>query len=372
MNAPAIDEWMMRHALMLARRGLGRTWPNPSVGAVIWRMEGDHPFIVGRGYTQPGGRPHAETEAIAMAGEAARGASMAVTLEPCAHHGKTPPCAEAIIRAGITRIVSAMNDPDPRVDGGGHAILLSAGIAVVTGVLAAEARGVNLGFIHKIVDHRPLITLKLAQTADGYAGVTGRQLMVSSVGSKQRVHLARANHDAIMVGIGTVLADNPDLTCRLPGMMQFSPVRIVIDTHLSTPMNSRLVETCATVPTWIIIGPNVSEKSVELMREKGVLIERVSLNKSGHIHLPDALRLLAEKGLTRILSEGGPLLAEALVEQDLVDSVEIYTSPDRLGREGVLAVRPHLREKIENQRHFSKAEPVAIGRDRLIHYTRIK
>jgi len=371
MNAAAIDHAMMRHALTLARRGLGRTWPNPSVGAVIWRMEGNQPIIVGRGFTQSGGRPHAETEAIAMAGEAARGASMAVTLEPCAHQGKTPPCAEAIIKAGIQRVISAMTDPDPRVDGGGHALLRAAGIDVGTGVLADEARAVNLGFIHKVIDQRPLITLKLAQTADGYAGVTGRQLMVSSASSKQRVHLARANHDAIMVGVGTVLADNPDLTCRLPGMMQFSPIRIVIDTHLSTPMNSRLVETCGTVPTWILIGPNVSEKSVEVMQEKGVIIERVSSNANGHLDMRDAMRVLANRGLTRILSEGGPMLAETLVEADLVDTVEIYTSPDRLGREGVLAVRPGLRVRIENKHLFEAAEPVAIGRDRLVHYTRI-
>ena len=371
MNAAAIDEWMMRHALTLARRGLGRTWPNPSVGAVIWRMDDGQPTIVGRGFTQSGGRPHAETMALSMAGEAARGASMAVTLEPCAHHGKTPPCAEAIVKAGIGRVVSAMTDPDPRVDGGGHAILRAAGIEVVAGLLADEARAVNLGFIHKIVDQRPLITLKLAQTADGYAGVTGRQLMVSSANSKQRVHLARANHDAIMVGVGTVLADNPDLTCRLPGMMQFSPVRIVIDTHLSTPIDSRLVETCGTVPTWIMIGPNVSEKSVENMRSKGVIIERVSLDPSGHLNLRDALRVLAEKGITRILSEGGPLLAEALAEADCVDTVEIFTSPDRLGREGVLAVRSGLRQRIENQQLFYADEPVTVGRDRLVHYTRI-
>ena len=371
MNATTIDEAMMHHALTLARRGLGRTWPNPSVGAVIWQMEGGQPIIIGRGLTQKGGRPHAETQALAMAGKAARGASMAVTLEPCAHHGQTPPCAEAVVQAGIARVVSAMQDPDPRVQGGGYRILREAGIEVVNGILADEALEVNLGFIRKIVDHRPMMTLKLAQTADGYAGVAGRQLVVSSVDSKQRVHLARASHDAIMVGVGTVLADNPDLTCRLPGMMQFSPVRIVIDTHLSTPMDSRLVETCHTVPTWILIGPNVSENSVEKMRDKGVIIERVALEETGHIKLREALTILAERGLTRILSEGGPMLAEALVEADLVDSVEIYTSPDRLGREGVLAVRNGLRERIDNPHLFHAAEPVAIGRDRLVHYTRI-
>ena len=372
MELAAIDEAMMRHALVLARRGLGRTAPNPSVGAVIWQMDGSYPVIVGRGFTQAGGRPHAETQAIAMAGEAARGACMAVTLEPCAHHGKTPPCADAIVKAGIQRVVSALEDPDPRVKGGGHAILRQAGIEVVTGVCEAEALAVTLGFIRKIVDHRPLVTLKLAQTADGYAGVAGSQLMVSSVASKQRVHLARAAHDAIMVGVGTVLADNPDLTCRLAGMMQFSPVRIVIDTHLDTPLDSRLVETCRSVPTWIVTGPEPSEEKAEAFRAQGVVIERVALGPHGRIDVMAALHLLAERGLTRILSEGGPMLAEALVVADAVDDISIYTSPKPLGREGIVAMRPGLKKALADKKRFMASKPITIGRDSLVHYTRVK
>jgi diaminohydroxyphosphoribosylaminopyrimidine deaminase/5-amino-6-(5-phosphoribosylamino)uracil reductase len=370
MDAALIDRAMMRHALVLARRGLGRTWPNPTVGAVIWQMDGDQPIIVGRGFTQPGGRPHAETQAIAMAGESARGASMAVTLEPCAHHGKTPPCAEAIVAAGIVRVVSALEDPDPRVKGGGHAILRNAGLDVSIGVLAEEARAVNLGFLSKILDHRPMVTLKLAQTADGFAGVMGQQLMVSSSVSKQRVHLARAAHDAIMVGVGTVLADNPDLTCRLPGMMPFLPVRVVLDTHLATPLGCRLVETCDTVPTWIVTGPDTPNEKIEAFRKTGVIIERAALGKDGRIDIRDALKVLASRGLTRILSEGGPMLAEALARADVIDSVEIYTSPERLNREGIAALRPGLQAALGDASRFEVSHKVTSGRDTLVHYSR--
>jgi diaminohydroxyphosphoribosylaminopyrimidine deaminase/5-amino-6-(5-phosphoribosylamino)uracil reductase len=333
-------------------------------------MDGEQPIIVGRGFTQAGGRPHAETEALAMAGQAARGASMVVTLEPCAHHGQTPPCAEAIVAAGIIRVVSALEDPDPRVKGGGHAILRNAGLDVSVGVMAEEARAVNLGFLRKILDHRPMVTLKLAQTADGYAGVIGQQLMVSSNASKQRVYLARAVHDAIMVGVGTVLADNPDLTCRLPGMMPYSPVRVVLDTHLSTPLGCRLVETCRTVPTWIVTGPDTPHEKTEAFRNAGVMIERAALGQDGRIDVRDTLKVLANRGLTRILSEGGPMLAEALANADVIDSVEIYTSPERLNREGIAALRPGLQAALGDASRFEVSHIVTSGRDTLMHYTR--
>jgi len=371
MDAAAIDDAMMRHALVLARRGLGRTWPNPSVGAVIWRVENSEPVIVGRGFTQPGGRPHAETQALAMAGEAARGASMAVTLEPCAHHGQTPPCADAIVRAGIAWVVSALDDPDPRVNGGGYAILRQAGVEVATGVCTDEARAVTLGFLRKIVDRRPMVTLKLAQTSDGYAGVEGQQLMVSSSTSKHQVHLARAAHDAIMVGVGTVVADNPDLTCRLPGMMPFSPVRIVIDTHLVTPMESRLVATCRSVPTWIITGPDTPESKIAGFRAEGVVVEQSELGADGRLNMTAVLHLLAARGVTRILSEGGPMLAEALVKADVVDAVTVYTSPEPLGREGIVALRPGLKKALKDKKRFIASTPTMSGRDTLVQYTRI-
>ncbi len=234
----AADRRFMALALSLGRRGLGRTWPNPAVGAVIVK-DG---VIVGRGWTQPGGRPHAEVEALRRAGEAARGATLYVTLEPCSHHGKTPPCADAVIAAGIARVVSALEDPNPEVAGEGHARLRAAGIAVEVGVGAEEARRDHAGHIRRMRDGRPHVMLKLAISADGKAGAAGRKpVAITGEAVRERVHLLRAHSDAIMVGIGTVLADDPMLTCRLPGMAKDSPVRIVADSMLRLPVHSRLV-----------------------------------------------------------------------------------------------------------------------------------
>lgn len=366
------DELMMRHALTLAERGLGHTWPNPSVGAVIWQMRGDQPVIIGRGYTQKGGRPHAETEALRMAGDAARGASMAVTLEPCAHHGKTPPCAEAIVKAGLKRVVSALEDPDPRVSGEGYRILRDAGISVTTDVLKADAERVNRGFLLRVNKKRPFITLKLAQTADGFAGADGKPLIISCALSKQRVHHARASHDAIMVGVGTVIADDPDLTCRLPGMMHLSPLRVIVDTHLDTPPKARVIETALKVPTWIITADDaLAEREAALMKE-GVRVIRVNKDLQGHVDVKAAMAALAELGITRIFSEGGPTLAEALVNHHLVDCIEIITSPDALGRAGTVALRPALKSALADRTLFTASLPRVVGRDHVQHFERVR
>ncbi len=372
MSLSPIDEMMMRHALTLAERGLGHTWPNPSVGAVIWQMRGDQPVIVGRGYTQKGGRPHAETEALRMAGDAARGASMAVTLEPCAHHGKTPPCAEAIVKAGIARVVSALEDPDPRVSGEGYRILRDAGISVTTDVLKTDAELVNRGFLLRVREKRPFITLKLAQTADGFAGADGKPLMISCALSKQRVHLARASHDAIMVGVGTVIADDPDLTCRLSGMMHLSPLRLIVDTHLDTSPTARVIETASKVPTWIITADDASvEREAALMKE-GVHVIRVNKDVQGHVDVKVAMAALAELGLTRIFTEGGPTLAEALVSHHLVDCIEIITSPDALGRAGTVALRPALKSALADPTLFKASSPRVVGRDHVQHFEKVR
>src|SRR6202161_1957840 len=236
-------------ALSLGRRGLGRTWPNPAVGAVIVK-DG---VIVGRGWTQAGGRPHAEIEALRRAGKAARGATLYVTLEPCSHYGKSPPCADAVITAGITRVVSALEDPNPEVAGKGHARLRAAGIVVEVGVGAEEARRDHAGHIRRMRDGRPHVMLKLAISADGKAGAAGRKpVAITGEAVRERVHLLRAHSDAIMAGIGTVLADDPMLTCRLPGMAKDSPVRIVLDRALRLPLGSRLVRTARETPVWLI------------------------------------------------------------------------------------------------------------------------
>lgn len=261
------DSRFMALALMLGRRGLGRTWPNPAVGAVIVK-DG---IIVGRGWTQDGGRPHAEIEALAHAGEAARGATLYVTLEPCSHFGKSPPCADAVIAAGIARVVSALEDPNPQVAGAGHARLRAAGIAVEIGIGADAARRDHAGHIRRMRDGRPHVTLKLAVSADGKVAGPGRTpLAITGAAARDRVHLMRAHSDAIMIGIGTALADDPLLTCRLPGMERYSPIRIVLDTNLRLPPASRLAQTTREVPVWVIAGEETPRAAEEALAAQGV------------------------------------------------------------------------------------------------------
>ena len=234
-----LDNRFMALALTLGRRGLGNAWPNPAVGAVVVK-DG---VVVGRGWTQPGGRPHAEVEALRRAGEAARGATLYVTLEPCSHHGKTPPCVDAILAAGVARVVSALEDPNPKIAGEGHARLRQQGVAVDVGLGAEEALRAHAGHFRRVREGRPHVTLKLAVSADGKAGLPGRKpAAITGEAARTRVHLMRAMNDAVLTGIGTVLADDPQLTCRLPGMAHRSPVRVVLDSALRLPPGSKLAD----------------------------------------------------------------------------------------------------------------------------------
>src|SRR6202521_3824771 len=254
-ESKAADQRFMQLALTLGRRGQGRTWPNPAVGAVVVK----HGVIIGRGWTQPGGRPHAEPVALARAGEAVRGATLYVTLEPCSHIGKSPPCADAIIAAGIARVVSAMEDPNPEVAGQGHARLRAAGITVDIGLGAAEAAHDHAGHFRRARDKRPHVILKLAVSSDDKIGAAGRRpVAITGEAAKARVHLLRAQCDAILVGIGTVQADDPLLTCRLPGMEARSPVRVVLDRALRISGTSRLVHSARAAPLWVMTS-NLSE-----------------------------------------------------------------------------------------------------------------
>ena len=247
----AEDSRFMRLALALGRRGLGRTWPNPAVGAVVVK-DG---VIIGRGWTQPGGRPHAETEALAHAGDAARGATLYVTLEPCSHHGKTPPCADAIITASVARVVSALVDPNPEVAGAGHWRMAEAGVVVEVGIGAEEARRAHAGHIRRVQDGRPHVTLKLAVSADEKVALAGRKpARITGEAAAAHVHLMRAMNDAVLTGIGTVLSDDPLLTCRLPGMGERSPVRVVLDTMLRLPLGGRLAHSARQAPLWVMAG----------------------------------------------------------------------------------------------------------------------
>ena len=357
------DARFMDLALALGRRALGRSWPNPTVGAVLVRYEDGPPTVVGRGWTQPGGRPHAETEALRRAGSAARGATLYVTLEPCSHQGKTPPCADAIIAAGIARVVSAIEDPNPEVAGQGHARLRAHGIKVDVGIAAEEATRAHAGHIRRMRDRRPHVTLKLAVSADEKVGRAGRRpAAITGQAGRDVVHLMRAQSDAIMIGIGTALSDDPQLTCRLPGMASRSPVRVVIDSHLRLPLASRLVQTARAVPTWVVGGHDVPPDRNQALREAGVVVLRADIRDAG-LDLSVAMRLLAERGITRLMVEGGPKIAAALVAADLVDAAVLLRSRQSIGPDGIDALEGMPLTALTQSPHLISRATETIGED---------
>jgi diaminohydroxyphosphoribosylaminopyrimidine deaminase/5-amino-6-(5-phosphoribosylamino)uracil reductase len=366
MTAQADDERFMSLALALGRRGLGNTWPNPAVGAVVVK-DGN---IIGRGWTQPGGRPHAETEALRRAGTAARDATLYVTLEPCSHHGKTPPCADAIITAGIARVVSAIEDPNPEVAGQGHARLRAAGVAVDVGLKAKEAARDNDGHIRRIRDRRPHVTLKLAVSADGKVALAGRKpVTITGETANAHVHLMRAMHDAILIGIGTALSDDPLLTCRLPGLEKRSPVRIVFDRDLRLPARSRLAETTRKTPVWVIASSDAPKEKESVLREAGVEVVR-SVTGAGGIDPIAALRLLAEKGITRLLVEGGPKVAASLVNADLVDEAVLLRGEATIGPGGINALEGLPLEALTASPRLRQSGQDRLGPDMIECYER--
>jgi diaminohydroxyphosphoribosylaminopyrimidine deaminase/5-amino-6-(5-phosphoribosylamino)uracil reductase len=333
------DQRFMSLALALGRRGLGNTWPNPAVGAVVVRHDrAGGSVIVGRGWTQPGGRPHAETEALRRAGAAARGATLYATLEPCSHHGHTPPCTQAIIAAGIARVVSAIEDPNAQVAGRGHALLRASGITVDIGRGAAEARRAHAGHIRAICDHRPHVTLKLAVSADGKAGLAGRKpAAITGEAARARVHLMRAQNDAILIGIGTALADDPQLTCRLPGMAARSPLRVVLDASLRLPTASALVRSARETPVWVMARPGAARDAEAALAAHGAEVFRVPA-PDGRLDLAAVLRFLAERGITRLMVEGGPVVAAAFLRAGLIDECALLRAPATIGADGIDAL----------------------------------
>jgi len=363
---PALDLRFMELALALGRRGLGRTWPNPAVGAVVVK-DG---VIVGRGWTQPGGRPHAETEAIKRAGKAARGATLYATLEPCSHHGKTPPCVDAIIRAGIARVVSAVDDPNPQVAGQGYAKLRERGIVVDTGLGAEEATRAHAGHLRRMREGRPQVLLKLAVSADGKAALAGRKpTAITGDEARTRVHLMRAETDAILVGIGTVLSDDPHLTCRLPGMRERSPVRVILDARLRIPLSTSLVGTAGDVPTWVFGASSASAMAEDILKAKGVEVFRVEA-KDGHLDLMQVLKALAERGITRLMVEGGPRVAAAFIAADLVDEVALLRSPKVIGADGIDALEGLPLTALTQASAFKAVATEALGGDTLETFER--
>jgi diaminohydroxyphosphoribosylaminopyrimidine deaminase/5-amino-6-(5-phosphoribosylamino)uracil reductase len=360
------DLYHMGAALALARRGLGNTWPNPSVGCVVL----NDGRVVGRAVTAPGGRPHAEKLALDMADTAARGATAFVTLEPCCHHGRTPPCAEALIAAGLARVVVATRDPDPRVKGQGIARLRAAGIAVEEGVLAAEAEEVNAGFFSRVRLGRPLVTLKLASTLDGrIASRSGESRWITGVPARRMAHALRGRHDAVMVGVGTVLADDPDLTCRIPGYKPVSLVRVVADSHLRTPLTCRLVATAAQTPTWIIARDGADAERRTAMQGAGVEVVTVAAGSPG-VDLAATLAVLAARGVTRLLVEGGAQLAAALLRADLVDRIAWFHAPSVMGGDGWPAAAAFGIARLAAMPRFARVSATVLGEDVLTEFRR--
>jgi diaminohydroxyphosphoribosylaminopyrimidine deaminase / 5-amino-6-(5-phosphoribosylamino)uracil reductase len=368
MAGPSHDEDVahMRAALALARRGLGLTWPNPSVGCVIV-TDGR---VVGRGATAPSGRPHAETLALERAGARARGGTAYVTLEPCCHWGRTPPCTDALIDAGIARVVIAVRDPDPRVDGRGVAILRDAGIKVAEGVLQADAREVIAGFTLRLHADRPWVTLKLASTLDGrIATRTGESRWITGQLARRKAHALRGRHDAIMVGIGTVLADDPDLTCRLPGFRPTDAVRVVADGGMRIPLDSRLVGTAGEAPTWMLVREGGDAERRRALAARGVKLIEVSGAPPG-VDLRDGLAHLSTAGLTRILVEGGARLAAALLREDLVDRIAWFHAPAVMGGDGLPAVQGFGADALAEMPRFVRRSTAPLGPDMLSEFER--
>jgi len=326
------DHSHMRHALALANRALGRTAPNPAVGCVIVSEEGR---ILGRGWTQAGGRPHAETMALAEAGEGARGATAYVTLEPCAHHGETPPCANALAEAGIARVVAAVEDPDPRVSGKGFAMLWDAGVQVTTGVLEKDAANFNTGFFLRVRENRPLVTLKIAQSLDGKtATVSGQSKWITGEAARRFGHLLRAKHDAILIGIETALADDPELTCRIAGLEDRSPIRVVLDTRLRLNEWSKLAQTATQTPTLLFTTAEGGGK----FEASGIEVIKLARDARGRPDIGAVLNDLAKRGVTRLLVEGGATVHAAFLDRGFADRLEIFRAPIVLGAAGRSAV----------------------------------
>jgi diaminohydroxyphosphoribosylaminopyrimidine deaminase / 5-amino-6-(5-phosphoribosylamino)uracil reductase len=362
------DERFMMAALAFGRRGLGHAAPNPSVGALIVR-DG---VVIGRGVTAPGGRPHAERLAIEEAGKAARGATLYVTLEPCAHQGRGEPCARAIVDAGLGRVVSAIEDPDPRTAGHGHAALRDAGIELLVGVGAEEARRAHVGHRLRVAERRPAVTLKLAQTADGYAAGAryDPRLTITGEAANGRVQMMRAMHEAIMVGIGTAQGDDPLLTVRYPGAAA-KPLRVVLDAKLQLSPRSRLAATARDFPTLAIAVDPIDARRAAPLEQAGVEIAAVETDDHGRLDLLAALRLLATHGVTRVFSEGGPTIAAALIGRGLADDVAVFTAPKPLGRPGLPSLDAKSRAALEDRTLYSTPLVSHFGLDEMKGYVRI-
>lgn len=360
----ADDASLMELALRLAGRGLGRVAPNPAVGCLIFRNS----RLVGRGWTQPGGRPHAETEALAQAGEAARGATVYVTLEPCAHQGRTPPCAEALVAAGVARVVVACEDPDPRTAGKGLERLRAAGIETVCGVASDAARALNAGFFLRQTAQRPMVTLKLATSLDGrIASRTGHSHWITCAAARRHGHMLRATHDAILIGAGTLVADDPALTCRLPGLADRSPIRIVLGGAPQALASSKLTQQTDIAPVWHAVARGGAGMPAEDGRMRRFHI--AGEDDTARIH--DLLQQLAAAGITRLLVEGGASTAAGFLRAGRVDRLCLYRAGKLIGGDGLAAVGPlGVQDVARDTPKFRLFETQPLGDDVLDVYVR--
>lgn len=361
MQTAIADERWMRLALSLGRRGLGMTWPNPAVGCVI--IKNNH--VIGRGWTQTGGRPHAEIIALAQAGSDAKGATAYVTLEPCAHTGKTPPCANALINAGIKRVVAAISDPDPRVGGKGFDILRQSGIVTTTDVLGPLAADAHAGFFKKTTQNLPLVTLKLATSLDAkIATQSGESKWITSAVARDYVHFLRATHDAIMIGSGTSIADDPKLDVRLAGLSDRSPVRVICDSALSTPINSNLAVQMDSAPVWICHTERAAQDVKQAWESQGAKLMLCD-NDGPQVSLMDALTKLAAQGITRVLCEGGATLATSLIKKGLVDQLITFNAGMVIGAGGLDCIGALSSDNLADTPRFKLIEQRSIGGDAL-------
>ena len=362
---PEGDARFMALALSLGRRVMGQCAPNPAVGCVVVR-DGR---IVGRGVTTPGGRPHAEPKALAQAGAAAEGATVYVTLEPCAHHGRTPPCTEALIAAGVARVVAPFADTDPRVAGRGFARLRAAGIAVTTGVCAEEAARDHAGFLLRNADGRPRVTLKLAASFDGrIATASGHSRWITGQQARRAVHAMRAHHDAVMVGAGTARADDPMLTVRGMGV-RTQPVRVVVSRRLDVPLMSQLARSAAEVPLWLCHGDGIDPALAAAWRGAGARLLPCAV-VAGQVEPGAMLRALGGAGLTRVFCEGGGALAASLLSAGLVDEIVGFTAGLAIGAEGLPGIGALGLSRLDEAPRFDLVETRAVGGDTMHRWLR--
>lgn len=364
-RSTAFDARMMAIALRMAERGLGATAPNPSVGAVI--VDEATGEVIARGATARGGRPHAETQAIAAAGERARSATIYVTLEPCSHYGRTAPCADAIVTAGLKRAVVAIEDPDPRVAGRGLDRLRQAGLEVVRGVGAAEARWITRGHIVRITERRPLVTLKIALDAHGEIARGSGTAPVWVTGERARAHgmLLRKEFDAILVGSTTVRDDDPELTCRLPGLLDRSPVRVVLSRSLDLPPAAKLFKTARTVPVWLMTSAQGNAEIKRMIAEGGTEIMDVGVVGDA-LWLPSIMEALVARGITRLLVEGGPAIWRSFARASLADEIVLYMAD----RPSDAAARHALAHWV-GELGLTAIERRAIGTDTMWRFRRV-